>query len=196
MKATRPYVMRARAEATSRTRDVILRSTYDLTVERGSVDVALADVADRAGVSVQTVLRHFGSRDGLLDAVTARAQADVAAEREAPVGDVVGAVRVLVKHYEQRGDLMLGLLAQARQDERARRIVDSGKGLHREWVATVFAPQLAAHPPRDREALLDLLVVATDLYTWALLRRDRGLARSTVQGRMVRMVTALTREER
>jgi AcrR family transcriptional regulator len=195
MNSSRPYVMRARADATAQTRDEIVRAAYDLTVERASLDVVLADIAARAGVSVQTVLRHFGSREGLFDAVGAMARAEVLAERATRPGDVRGATRHLVAHYERMGGFMLGLLGQAARDERAAEIVASGKGLHRQWVTDVFAAQISTRPPRAREALVDLLVVATDLYTWALLRRDRGLSPRTVEQRMTRLIDAVLREE-
>jgi hypothetical protein len=63
--------------------------------------------------------------------------------------------------------------------------------VHRRWVAEAFAPQLAAHPgPAD--ALVDVLVVATDLYAWALLRRDARLDAATTAARMSMMVRALS----
>lgn len=195
MKTARPYVMRARAEATARTREAILRATRDLTVERISLEVPLADVAERAGVSVQTVLRHFGTRDALLDATVEYARSEITEERVAPPGDVPTAIRTLVAHYELRGDFVMNLLAQARREPRMADIVEPGKVLHRTWVAEVFAPQLAQHPVRSREALVDLLVVATDVYAWALLRRDRQLSRTTVERRMTALVAAILREE-
>jgi hypothetical protein len=63
--------------------------------------------------------------------------------------------------------------------------------MHRDWVRTVFAPQLDARPAADRGALTDLLVVATDVYTWKLLRRDRRLDRATAEQRVRDMITAL-----
>ena len=63
--------------------------------------------------------------------------------------------------------------------------------LHREWVEEVFAPQLAAR--RDRKELVDLLVVATDLLTWKILRRDGGMDRSTTCKRMLRLIRAVLR---
>ncbi len=43
----------------------------------------------------------------------------------------------------------------------------------------------------DREALVDLLVVATDVLTWKILRRDGGMSRATSCERMLRLVRAL-----
>jgi hypothetical protein len=39
---------------------------------------------------------------------------------------------------------------------------------------------------------LCLLVVATDVYTWKLLRRDRKLTRAQVEERLLRLITAIT----
>ena len=55
----------------------------------------------------------------------------------------------------------------------------------------MFAPQLDSRPQADREALTDLLVVATDVYTWKLLRRDRDLERTVAERRVRDMITAL-----
>jgi hypothetical protein len=50
----------------------------------------------------------------------------------------------------------------------------------------VFAPFAG---PRD--PLIDLLVVATDVYTWKLLRLDRGYSRARTEHLINRMATAL-----
>lgn len=181
--------MRARAEAVTSTRKRILQAMLDLAVERLTVEITLDDVAVRAGVSVRTVLRHFGDRDGLLDAATELAIVEFEAERETTPGDVDGAVRVIVDHYEARGDFVIRLLAQE-DDARIGPMVASGKLSHRTWVAEAFGPLL---PPGDeeREVAIDLLVVATDVYAWKLLRRDRELGRETVERRMRRMVALI-----
>ena len=68
MKTTRTYTMTTRAEAAERTRVGILDAMVGLATSRMLVDISLDDVASAAGVSVQTVLRRFGSRAGLVDA--------------------------------------------------------------------------------------------------------------------------------
>ena len=74
--------------------------------------------------------------------------------------------------------------------ELMRRITDTGKALHRAWVEEVFAPFLA-EAGDARGAGTDLLVVATDVYTWKLLRRDRRLGRERTERRMRHLVDAL-----
>ena len=191
MKTKRAYVMRARADAVAGTRRRILRAAFELSGEMLSLEIVLADVAARAGVSVQTILRHFGSREALFEAMTTFAHAQIVTERAAPAGDVPAAVQVIFSHYEARGDAVLRFLGQELWDERVKQITDLGRRTHRAWVQAVFAPQLAALPAADREALTDLLVVATDVYTWKLLRRDKNLDRQTAERRVRRMIAAL-----
>ncbi len=191
MKQSRAYSMETRSAAARETRERILSATVELASEKLTVEIVLADVAERSGVSVQTILRHFGSRASLFDAAVAFANREVAAEREAPVGDLGEAVRVIMDHYEQRGDWSISLLAQEATDERIRGITDGGKRLHRDWVETVFAPQLDRMTEERRVAVADLLAVATDAYTWKILRRDRALSRDETEQRMRLLVDAV-----
>jgi AcrR family transcriptional regulator len=185
----RSYQMGARAASTAATRDQVLAATIRLAGARPLAAVTLDDVAALAGVSVQTVLRHFGSREGLLDAAVERGSREVAAERT-PAGPApADAISALMDHYERMGDLVLRLLAQE-DDERVRRITEPGKGVHRVWVVDAFAPHLP-DVPDAREAFVDMLVVATDVYAWKLLRRDRGLSRTTTEARMLALVCAV-----
>jgi len=190
----RSYTMRARAESTSKTRDRILDAAIALSQERLSLEIVLADVAERAGVTVQTVLRHFGSRQGLFEQAQARQIARVRAERTTPLGDSASAVRTIVIFYDRLGEWSLRLQAQEHSDESSRRRVELGRRLHRDWVEEVFAPQLAGRS--DRKELVDLLVVSTDLLTWKILRRDGGMDRSTTCKRMLRLVRAVLSSER
>jgi len=188
MKTTRPYTQTARAEAAEQTRQRISRAAFELQTERLTADISLDDVAARAGVTVQTVLRRFGSKADLFQASLDWVNAEIAEERRAPAGDVPAAVRVLVDHYEKHGDFALLMLAQEGSYDHVRQMSDAGKQTHRAWVAEVFAPFLRS--PDDDEAI-DLLVIATDVYTWKLMRRDRGLSRAQAEQRITTLVSAV-----
>lgn len=190
MNQKRSYTMRARAERVEETRRRILQASFDLRQEWLEADIGLDGIADRAGVSVQTVLRHFGSKDQLFDATEDFARDAVVEERRAPVGDIEAAVEAIVNHYEIRGDGVVIMLAQEAGNERIRQLTTKGKAMHREWVREVFAPQLAA-TRLPVEHAVDLLVVATDVYTWKLLRRDRALSRPETERRIHQLVTAI-----
>lgn len=190
---SRSYDMTARGEAAALTRDTIIAAVIDCVTEQRSLGITLAAVAERAGVTVKTLQRHFGSRDALIDAAWARVYDDVVAERTTTPGDVVSALTTLIAHYERRGDMMLGLLAEEDDEPRARDACNSGRAAHRHWVATVFGDQLP-RGRKERARLLDALVVMTDLYCWKLLRRDRGLSVDEVHERMLFMCNAILRE--
>jgi len=180
-----------RSESMSKTRHRILQATLELATEKLTVEIVLADVAARCGVTVQTILRHFGSRDALFDAVVRFGGQQVAEERVAPVGDVGAALDAIINHYELRGDWVITLLGQENSDERIRGITMPAKQLHREWVEQVFALELLERSELARATLADLLAVATDVYTWKLLRRDRLLGRDETQQRMRQLVDAI-----
>jgi len=186
MKTKRAYTMGARAQSVQETRARIQEALFLLGCQRLFVEISLDDVAREAGVSVQTVLRQFGSRAALIEANVEYAVARIAEEREAPVGDVDAALRVICDHYELRGDIALLMLAQEHADPQLGKLTENGREMHRQWVRDVFGPLTDAD-----DAMVDLLVVATDVYTWKLLRRDRRLSRAHTEQRMKTLVTAL-----
>lgn len=171
----RPYRMTARAESAARTANHILTATVELWRERPLSEITLQAIAGRAGVSVQTVIRRFGSRDGVFAACVEDDAAGIRGERDqAPIGDVERAIEILLAHYERDGDAVLRTLALEERVESAAAIARAGRAAHRAWCARVFAPYL---PPSDgpgHDARLDAFVAATDLAVWKLLRRDLG----------------------
>ncbi len=178
----RPYRMQARAVAAHTTGRRILQAVTELFMERWLDQFSLADVATRAGVTVQTVLRRFGSKEGLIAAAGAELQRRVEQQRgAAPVGDVNGAVRNLFDHYEDVGDLVLRSLAQEGMHASIRALTDDGRKLHQEWVERTFAPLLPGAPGKERERMRAQLITVTDVYVWKLLRRDLGLDREEAE---------------
>ena len=61
--------MQTRAARVKNTRTRILEAAYQLFLERHYDEVSLERVAERAGLSKQTVIRQFGSKDRLAYAV-------------------------------------------------------------------------------------------------------------------------------
>jgi AcrR family transcriptional regulator len=192
----RPYRMVARAEAAAATGERILDAAVEVFWESPG-QVSLEEVARRAGVSVQTVIRRFGGRDGVLAAAGEREAQRVLAQREqAPVGDSAEAVRVLVEHYEEMGDRVLKMLAEERRVPGLREIADSGRQGHRRWCARVFAPALRRPSGVERERRLAQLVAVCDVYTWKLLRRDAGLSRRQTELAMVELLNPIVEGSR
>lgn len=72
-RASEPRKRRSADEA----REAILDAAEAMLREVGPGGIRLQEVAQQVGVSHPTVLHHFGSREGLLDAVVARSLASV-----------------------------------------------------------------------------------------------------------------------
>ena len=188
----RSYRMGARAEAAEETRSRILDAVISLHMERYYDQISLNDVAGRAGVTVQTVLRRFGSKDGLIEAASEEASERVVSQRgEAPVGDIAGAVENLVDHYEEWGESTLRLLAQEDRVPAFRKATDAGRALHYEWVERTFAPMLAEREGEKRRRLLAQLVAVCDVYLWKILSRDLGLSREQTELGLTEMILSL-----
>jgi AcrR family transcriptional regulator len=188
----RPYRMVARAASAAATGERILDSAVELFWELPGEQVSLDEVARRAGVTVQTVIRRFGGREGLFAAAAEREVERVRAQRdEAPVGDVAGAVRVLVDHYEAFGDRVLRLLAEEERVPRLRELAEQGRAYHRDWCARVFAFALDGRAGVERRRRLAQLVAVCDVYTWKLLRRDARLSRRQTELALVELLEPL-----
>ena len=197
-KPQRPYKQVARAQAQQRTRETLLQAASEEVERDGWRQASLETVAERAGVTKQTALRHFGSKQGLLDAVMRRTSAIVVKERnEAPAG----AVANLMRHYARYGEIMMRLLpyrdavvrvlGQEHRDSLARRAVDHGHQVHKDWVLRTFEPQLAKLSGQARERRLAQLVTVCDVYTWKVLRRDLSLSAAQTEAALVELIERL-----
>jgi AcrR family transcriptional regulator len=184
---SRAYAQVARAAATEETRRAILGAAIE-RFYAGDYEVSLDGIATAAGVTTRTVLRHFGSKEGLVGAAIADASAGVQDERAAPPGDAVGFVRALVGHYEAMGDHVLRMLAAEDRYPLVRRIAEDGRRQHAAMVARAFAPDLEGLGRRERAMRLALLETVTDVYTWALLRRRSGLGRAATEAALLGLV--------
>jgi AcrR family transcriptional regulator len=180
------------AAAAGATHARILATATELFLARRYEQVSLEDVATHAGVTVQTVLRRFGSKEGLVAAAAEIGLEQVRVQRNlAPIGDVAGAVHNLVDHYEEWGDRVVRMLAQEEQVPAFGKVAEAGRDLHRHWVERTFAPWLRA-PPAVRARRLAQLIAVTDVQVWKLLRRDQCLPRSATETVLVELVQLIT----
>ncbi len=174
--------MAARAEAAQANGERILTAAQELFEKQLYDQVSFDDVAARAGVTVRTVVRRFGSKRQLFGAVAEeRALRIRSARQEAPVGDVPGAVRNLVGSYEEWGDVVLHMLAQERRIAAVGEVVSAGRRYQQAWVKRVFAPLLGELPPVVKRRRLAQLRTVTDIYAWKVFRRDLALGRAEVE---------------
>lgn len=155
-------------------------------------DVTLDEIAGDASVSVQTVLRHFGSKEGLLDSLAAKMEEAITAGRDRVLpDDPEAAARYIVEEYDEMGDAMLIVNFQEDRIEAVGRVVRRGRTYHHEWVRRIFSSFLDGLNEDTRRRMHARLVVALDVYTWKLLRRDIGLSQEEAVTAMTEMLEAV-----
>lgn len=188
MKSARSYTMTSRADAVASTKERIATAALELLMERRFGDVTLTDIATAAGVSHQTVLNHFESKEGVAFAAADLVVASTNDARSGVTpGDTVGAVRRLVADYEQMGDANARWAMDVEHLGSLAPLIEQARHSHRAWLEAAFEPYLPAEA-KARRRVVNALHAATDVYTWKLLRRDLGVTRAETERTMVRLV--------
>jgi AcrR family transcriptional regulator len=186
----RGYRMVARAASAEETARRIREAARDAFVARDFDQVTLEEIARAAGVTLQTVLRRFGSKEALLEAAADDERPRILASRLPPGGGVAPALRRLVDSYEAIGHMGWRMLRQEELPQFHALLVGARR-LHRGWLERVFAGVLDGQPRRERARRLTLLFGATDYYLYKLWRRDLGHSRAATLTHMQALVDAL-----
>lgn len=185
----RPYKKVAREQSQQRTRDALLEAAIEEFYGDRWATTSLEALSARAGVTKQTLLRHFGSKEGLLIQALVRGASQVLDERwSAPVGDVDGAIENLLDHYEVWGRRARQIEAWQDAPSVLAKLSQAGRQVHYQWVEFAFAPQLegldeAAFVKRRAE-----LIVVCDVQTWWTLSHDLELPRTAIKTILVELV--------
>lgn len=187
----RPYNNESRQQQQAELRARIAAAAAELHASQGALATSYAQIAERAGVSLPTVYKHYPTLDELLLACTSHV-----AEREprfpqdeiAAAADLAGAARLLVDacdalhaYYEPwlswREHTRVPMLQQL-HDERRRQFLQ------------LCRPVLQAHgaaSPADTAALWESLL---SFDFWHRLVRDHKLSRSAVRTRQLELLMA------
>jgi AcrR family transcriptional regulator len=187
----RIYTMGARADGVAATRERIARAALRLALQRPYEEITLSEIAEAAGVSHQTVLNRFESKEGafLAAAEILRAETGDARQRAKP-GEVEGAVSILVGEYERIGDANARWASSSERLGKLAFLLDQARAGHQEWLGRIFARWLPA-PAAARRRMVNALHAATDVYTWKLLRRDLRLSRAETERTMIDLVAGV-----
>jgi AcrR family transcriptional regulator len=196
MKIKRTYNMTARAAKAAATRKRIRVAAVELYCARPVEEFILEEVAQRAGTTVQTILRTFGSKDELIYAALDEMAAGGTFLKPAQPGDIKAAVTAFFDIYEGVGDFVMQRLNEERRRPGLKPSLDQGREHHRDGVKAVFAPQLERLHGPARSQLLTALIVLTDIYVWKLLRRDMALSRSAAETIIRKMIIGTVEQEK
>ena len=188
----RPYRMTARAEAAQATGNAILDAARSAFGELPYDRVTLKAVAAQSGVTVQTVIRRYGSKDQLFEAVGRSERERITRSRTvSDDADLETALRTLVDHYEEDGDFILHLVTQEHHSAVVREAVEEGRQVHRHWIERHCGQVLSGTSGPERQRRIHAAIAATDLGTWKLLRRDLDLSRGEVEATMLALLNGM-----
>ena len=181
--AHRPYTQRRRAAAAEANTERILQAANELFEERPWDQITFAAVAERAGVGTQTIIRRFGTKDGVARAVTAWLTPQIDAARDVPVGappaDIAAA---LARHYERWGESVDRTLRQQDSSPALAEAAAGGRAAHRKWVERVF--------PNASPDTTGRLIGICGVELWLVLRRDGGLSPGAARSAVADLIAA------
>jgi AcrR family transcriptional regulator len=178
----REYKQVARAQAQERTREALMDVATDEFFAGNWLKASLDSLSSKAGVTKQTLLRHFGSKDGLLMHSLMHRAAQVRDQRwSTPTNDILGAVDNVLDHYEDWGERSMRIGAWQSGPTILAMFANAARQIHYDWVEHAFAYWLDGLDDDDRARRRAALIVLCDVQTWWILAHDLGLRRSQIR---------------
>jgi AcrR family transcriptional regulator len=186
----RAYKSQLREKQAEQTRERIVDALFEQVLDTQRNDFAIAEVAERAGVSERTVYRHFPTRDDLIRAVDERYQNLPAPEPPKSVSDFPRHVGDLYGWFAENEELVeaahvagigreLHQRARARRGEMARRVMDE-----------MFAPL----PKRERKILFAVVRSMFGSAIWRAMRDEAGLTNDEAREAATWVANLLTKD--
>jgi TetR/AcrR family transcriptional regulator, regulator of autoinduction and epiphytic fitness len=178
-----------------RTRTAIVDAHLAL-LDEGHLKTSAARIAGRAGVSVRALWLHFNDMETLYAATNARLVQRQEAEYRAIPADLPLSERVAA--FCRQRTRMLEIIAPAARaahlmqpySPQLQRNRTMQIGRVRDEIAELFGPELQA-AGKERDRLLNAILVATTFNAWQLARDEMGLDAAAAQDIMVHTVTGL-----
>jgi AcrR family transcriptional regulator len=196
----RPYRLKRRAKRQEETRQKIVEAAVELHGTVGPAQTSISAIAERAGVQRVTVYRHFPDEQSLFQACSGHFNADNPPPDPAPWAEIDDpAVRLRVAlgeiyaFYRRTEAMMTNVLrdmvALPALAEAVSSLLD-----YLEHVRDALAQGWSA-PASQKPLLLAAIGHALDFQTWRSLTRQHGLDDAQAVDIMVRLATAVARDE-
>ncbi|MGI8863647.1 MAG: TetR/AcrR family transcriptional regulator [Solirubrobacteraceae bacterium] len=192
----RSYTQTARAKSQERTREALIGAAAEAFFSGRWEHVSLAEMALAAGVTKQTLLRHFGCKQGLLEQMLRHGFDLVRDQRwAAPTDDIAGAVDNLLDHYEQVGERAIVIGNGGGASKAVTELGDSARQLHYDWVQHVFGAWLERLRPKDRARCRAALIALCDVQAWWLWSHELGMPRAEARATLIQAIERLLEEK-
>ncbi len=192
MSDRRNYRMTARARTARETRERVLDAAILRFGEKAFERVSLAQVAETAGVGLQTVIRIGTSKEGLFEAAAERfVKLTLERHRALLSDDLRSSLQFLADAYESWGEKAMTFLAQEDRVPIIRRFVDLNRAAQEAWIEQVFPEALAELTATERRRRMAALLTVSGARSWYVLRRIHGLSQKETVLAMEEMVLGL-----
>lgn len=170
-RAPRAYRSPLREQQARDTREAILRALVEQIGHSRPGEFALSEVAARAGVSIRTVYRHFGSREQALRAIDA-----YVAERHFPAipadpAGLAGWVPELFAAFDANAPWVEAMLRVGSEADLRR----AGKPRRVTALRRALAPALVGVDPVTAESAVAVVKHLLSAEAWRTLREDFGM---------------------
>jgi AcrR family transcriptional regulator len=194
----RRYRLGRRAETKADTRERIVASAVALHREKGTVATSYADLAQHAGVSLQTVHNHFPTLGdllpacmGMVAATAPEATADLFAHLAAPEDRLDALLKALFPQHAHFEPWMRWAVHEARLVPELEAGLRQGRDNLAALLAAAIAPGFAGKPPAELVALLATLL---DIECWMRLQSQSGLSAKAAGAALRQGALALLRQ--
>jgi AcrR family transcriptional regulator len=200
----RRYTSSRGSAASARTVERVLDTAAALVAEDAFHTATMDDLARRAGVSRATVFTRFGSKLGVLEALSLRCASgpEMRALREAQgIEDPVAAVDALLEAgcdlWDKEGYIMVQLKAIVVLEPDASAVIDAQYADQRDGMQRLARGLAKAGLLRDgwsEARAMAALHALTSVETFMLLRRDHGLPLARVKATIRELAHAMIAE--
>jgi AcrR family transcriptional regulator len=154
------------------TREAILEAFAAEVVEGGLDEVSFRSVAERAGVSLRTVFRHFPTREELIDGFNLYVHQRMGVSPHNTQGMALGDImRLFFSRFDEHEQLMRALNSTLVGRDLARK----GRADRVKMLERMIRPNTSHLPARDRQ---NALAICAHLFTraaWMRFKDDFGL---------------------
>jgi AcrR family transcriptional regulator len=185
---------------TSVTRDRVLEAAEELILSGGFTQATVTELAEKADVSRATVFSRFGSKLGVLEALSVRCAGgpQMRAIREAvalpdPAEAVLATIAASSDHWELQGHILLTLKAVAELEPGAIALIDDQRRDQRDSMKHIVRglEQEGRLNGLEREQAVAALHMITSVESFMELRRNAALPLTATKRVLTSMATGL-----
>ncbi|MDH3685481.1 MAG: TetR/AcrR family transcriptional regulator [Myxococcales bacterium] len=193
--AEKPISADGRLQRSERSREAIVQALYELVGE-GILEPTAEQVAERAGVGIRTVFRHFSDMESLFSEMDARIQAEA---RPLLEGDSRDHAASPVDRVRQLAQLRARLFEKIAPYKRAGNLKRARstylQSRHMLLVRSLREDLLRCLPELQNAApeLRDALELVASFETWDRLRSEQKLSRSRATAALEHLLTVLAK---